>query len=150
MWGLLSRAAVNASLGVTGFEMWRWLLVFKRSLGGMVGPQRRQTVKWLWVEKETVCEELLLCFCRGVEPWHTMAVGNTLESTEGFSLVSRTSAELVQCQENNWWLAKVFVLVMADISMIKYHDKNQLGEGRVYLAYLPWITVHWGKPRQVL
>ena len=32
----------------------------------------------------------------------------------------------------------------------KYHDKKQCGEERVYVAYISWTTVHWGKSEHAL
>ena len=33
---------------------------------------------------------------------------------------------------------------------MKHHDQKQLGNKRVYLAYISRVTVHWEKPRQEL
>jgi hypothetical protein len=34
-------------------------------------------------------------------------------------------------------MSSYFVLVMATIAAMKYHDEKQLGEERVYLVYIP-------------
>lgn len=40
------------------------------------------------------------------------------------------------------------LFVRIDIAVMIHHDQQKLGEERVYMAYISWITGHWGKPRQ--
>ena len=79
--------------------------------------------------------------------WKPMLIYNTRSSIELWimllikSKLSPTSF-CIKCLLPRTWhhLGSPCVLVRVTIAAVKYHDQKQLGEERVYLAYMSWIN----------